>query len=257
MDKKDKIVVVDSGVGGLDILNYLKDYLPNEDFYYIADNKNVPYGTKSVEEIQQFGADLGLMAQDLGAKMIVIACNTLTINSAKMHEVVDIPICGIVQPTAHGAAKLGYDSVLVLATQASVNSGKYVEYLKEINPDMEVYQQAGPKLVEYIEGNRIDEIDEVIKEYMEPYKDKVEAVVLGCTHFPIVMDRFKALYPNIEPISSREFIKDYVIEQLDAQGLKNDSGKAGEIYLTATGSIDNLKKASEHFFDYSDVIIEK
>lgn len=248
------IGVLDSGVGGLDILNSLKANLKDEDFYFIGDNKHVPYGSKTKEQIVEYGITLAKDVEAKGAKMIVIACNTLSLNAIdEMRKVVDIPIYGIARPTVKGFLNYDLKSVLILATKATVNSHRYVDFLVELDPSVKVYQQVAPKLVDLIEANKLDEIDDAIKEYVDPYLDKIDAVILGCTHYPIVVDNFNRLYPNLVMIDSRKQMVQLVNEKLDFHKIRSSKKNNQKVIVEATGSIDNLVKASKHFFDYTNV----
>lgn len=252
------IGVIDSGVGGLDILNSLKADLKNESFYFIADNKHVPFGEKSKVQLEQYGIDLAKYLEKKDAKMIIIACNTLSLNAIDtMRKHVSIPIYGIVRPTVKGFLNHGLKKVLVLATKATINSHRYVDFLNELDPSVEVYQQIAPKLVEYIESNRYDLIDDALKEYLDPYADKVDAIILGCTHYPIIIDNIKRLYPHLLLIDSRKQMVQLVNEKLDYHNCRAALDAKQEIIVQATGSIADLKKASESFFSYDNVKIRE
>ncbi|MDF9867241.1 glutamate racemase [Bacilli bacterium PM5-3] len=251
---KQFIGVIDSGVGGLDILKYLSANIKDENFYFIADNKNVPYGMKSKEQLEEYGTNLAQYLEKKGAKMIIIACNTLSLNAIdKMREEVNIPIYGIARPTIKGFLNYDLKSVLVLATSATIKSNRYADFLNELDPSVKVFQQQAPKLVEYIEGNRLDLIDDAIKEYVDPYIDQIDAIILGCTHYPIVLDNFKKNYPELLLVDSRKQMVQLVNEKLDFHNIRDIENNSREIIVQATKSIDDLKKASEHFFDFDKV----
>jgi glutamate racemase len=249
------IGVVDSGVGGLDILKVLIKEFNHENFYYIGDNLNLPYGAKTKEQLEQYGIVLAQYLEAQGAKMIVIACNTLSLNAIEiMREHVSIPIYGIVRPTIKGMLNhKNIKHVLVLATQATVNSHRYVDFLNELDQDVIVYQQVAPKLVDYIEGNKIALIDDAIKEYVDIYQKKIDGIILGCTHYPIVRDHFIKLYPHLEFFDSRQQMKQLVKEKLNELNMKASINNKQVIKIHASKSISDLKSASEHFFNYDNV----
>ncbi|MDL2212055.1 glutamate racemase [Erysipelotrichaceae bacterium OttesenSCG-928-M19] len=248
---KDYIGVVDSGVGGLDILNYLKADLKHENFIFIADNMHVPYGAKSKEQLEQYGIEIAQYLERNGVKMIIIACNTLSLNAIdKMRESVSIPIYGIARPTVKGFLNHDLKSVLLLATQATINSNRYVEFIKEIDDSIIVYSQAAPKLVDYIESNNLANINDALIEYIDSYASKVEAIILGCTHYPIIKDRIKKLYPNLTLFDSRKQMVQLTNEKLDYHNIRSSNEKQ-EIIIQATGSIKALREASQLFFDFN------
>ena len=250
---ENEIFVLDSGVGGLDILKALQVALPHENFHYIADNKNVPYGSKAKEELEKIGLDLVLRAEQANAKMIVIACNTLSLNAIdNMKEHTGIPIYGIVRPTIKGFLNHNIDSVLVLATPATIKSRRYLDFLSELAPHVKVYQQEAPELATCIERNDTNNLDNLIELYIEPYKDKVNAVILGCTHYPIVDKNFRKLYPDLLFVNSRKQMVQLISDKLQLHKIKNMQCNEGSTLIEATGCLEDLINASQHFFDYND-----
>jgi len=251
---REYIGIVDSGVGGLDILVNLATNIKNENFFYIGDNLHVPYGEKTKEQLVTYGTKLAQYLERKGAKMIVVACNTLSLNAIdEMRDAVNIPVYGIARPTIKGFLNHKLDNVLVLATKATINSNRYVDFLHELGPNVKVYQQEAPKLVEYIEGNKFELIDAAIVEYVDPYKDKIDAIILGCTHYPIVQANFERLYPSLLIINSRKQMVQLVNEKLDFHDIRNKEKIEQKIIVQATKSLAELKNASEHFFDYEQV----
>lgn len=256
---KQYIAVIDSGVGGLDILNYFIENFPNESFLYIADNQNVPFGAKSKEQLEEIGKNIIKYIEKNNVKLIVIACNTLSVNAIDyMRKITNIPIYGIVRPTAKNLLNhSGIDSVLILATQATINTNRYYEYIVDFNDQIKIYQQPAPKLVDIIEANKIDEIDDVLIEYIKPYYDKIDAIILGCTHFPIVREHISKLFPNLVIFDSRMQMVQLLNTKLDYHNLRASKNDKQDIIIVASKSIEKLKDASSHFFDYKNKITKK
>lgn len=256
---KEYIAVIDSGVGGLDILNNLIDNFKNESFLYIGDNLNIPYGIKTKHELEQIGARIIKYLENNNVKMIIIACNTLSVNAIDyLRSLTKIPIYGVVRPTAKNLLNQSdINSVLILATQATINTNKYYEFIQDFNKEIIIYQQPAPKLVNLIEANQLDLADEVLKEYIEPYHQKVDAIILGCTHFPILKDQIMKLYPDLLIFDSRKQMVQLLNEKLDFHQLRAKAIEQQEIIIIATKSIEELKKASQHFFDYENKILKK
>jgi glutamate racemase len=251
------IGVIDSGVGGLDILNCLRDSLKQESFYFIADNKHLPYGSKTKQQLEEYGIKLVEYLEKQDVKMIVVACNTLSLNAIdKMREHTKIPIYGIARPTVKKYLNSGLSSVLILGTMATIKSNRYYDFLKELDPKIVVYQQAAPKLVDYIESNRSALIDGALSEYIDEYQDKVDGIILGCTHYPIIKEQIKKKYPHLYISDSRVSMVELVSSKLAYHNIISHSNNR-EIILHASGSIEQMKQASNHFFDYSNVILKE
>lgn len=251
---KGYIGVIDSGVGGLNILDTLRKHLPNEDFIFVGDNANVPYGSKTSDELKVIGVNIAKYLEKQGVKMIVIACNTLSLNAIdSMREAVKIPIYGIARPTCKRFSNTNSKSVLVLATQATINTNGYLKFIKDIDSSIVVYQKAAVKLVTEIEANNLDHIDDIIKEYVNPYLNDIEAIILGCTHYPIIMNNFKRLYPNLNIIDSNDALLQLVSDKLKEHNLLNNNSHQQIVVVQATKSIDQMKKAALHFFNFDNV----
>lgn len=248
------IGVIDSGVGGLNILNTLIKNLPNEDFIFVGDNANVPYGSKTNDELKVIGVNLAKYLEDKGVKMIVIACNTLSLNAIDaMRSAVSIPIYGITRPTCKKFANTNAKSVLVLATQATVNTNGYLRFIQEIDKEIIVFQEAAVELVDAIESNDLTNVDNIIEKHVSSYLNDIEAIILGCTHYPIVLDNFKRLYPNLLIIDSNDAILQLVTDKLVEHNLVNKDIHSQNIIVQATKSINQMKKAALHFFDFDNV----
>jgi len=177
------IGVFDSGIGGISILETLVKEFPNEDFIYVADTKNCPYGIKSKLEIAGFVTEVTEILLRFGVKAIVIACNTATANSD--HLKLDIPIVGMIEPTAIEAANATLNKqVLVLATNATAESHLYKKTLGNLGvASREIGCSEFVPLVESgLMGTK--QAETVVRMKLEPYeKEEADTIILGCTHF--------------------------------------------------------------------------
>ncbi len=181
------IGVFDSGVGGLTVLKELQSQLPQESFLYFGDTENVPYGTRSQTEILGFVRQIlhWMTAQPI--KMAIMACNTSS--ALALDEVraeFDIPILGIILPGARAAVKQGR-RIGVIATPATVASNSYPQAIQEVNPQVQVYQEACPEFVPLIERNRIREPEtlKIVGQRLQPLlAEGIDTLVYGCTHYP-------------------------------------------------------------------------
>lgn len=194
-----KIAFFDSGIGGLSVLHHARKILPHEEFIFFADEDNVPYGTKSPEEVLHFvdAAFQFLIAQGVGA--IVVACNTATsVAVAEMRKKYSLPIIGM-EP----ALKLALDmfparKVLVAATAITITGEKIRRLIKRLHAEDFAELKALPKLVEFAERQEFNsvEVEEYLRGELEGYDlEKFSSLVLGCTHFNYFKDTFRKILP--------------------------------------------------------------
>lgn len=186
--KKDYIAVFDSGVGGLSVLRHLRRRLPGERFLYYGDSANAPYGTRSREEVRDltFAAVEKIMAH--GIKALVLACNTAT--SAAVADLrraySDLIIIGIEPALKLAAERFPGGNIGVMATPMTLREEKFADLLHRFGETSRVYKLPAPGLVELVESGLGDspEMDALLGKLLGPYRDRLDAVVLGCTHYP-------------------------------------------------------------------------
>lgn len=188
------IGVFDSGVGGLTVLKELKKQLPNEKFIYLADLKNNPYGEKSGKLIESLARKIIEQLIIKGVKMIIIACNTASsYNIDKIRRDYKVPILTVLES---GVKSISSNSkrILIAATTATCQADVYSQMISQGNKEVEVNCVPCPLIVPAIESNNIknDEIQYIVDGYLSEYKkQKIDTLILGCTHYPIVKDYFK------------------------------------------------------------------
>lgn len=188
-EKNSPVGVFDSGMGGVSVLRKLSRIMPGEDFIYFGDSVNAPYGTKSKEEIKKLTEKAFDYLIERGCKAVVIACNTATSAAAKYlrEKYPDYPIIGLEPALKPAALSMDYPKVLAMATPLTLKEEKFLNLMAQYEDKAEFIKLPAPKLVEYIESGELDSKEEIayLEEILAPYKDgKVDAVVLGCTHFP-------------------------------------------------------------------------
>lgn len=184
------IAVIDSGSGGLTVANELFGRLPDERIIYVGDHGNCPYGNKSIEDIK---ASVYRIIRFLGRfelKLLIVACNTATaLMLDELKEKLDIPVIGVIEPGARMAAETTRNRrVGVIATQRTADSHMYQQTIRKKLDGAEVFEQACPKLVSYLENNDIrpGEITSALEEYLAPLRRaNVDTLVMGCTHYPL------------------------------------------------------------------------
>ena len=193
------IAVLDSGVGGISVLRELIRLMPEEHFLYLGDTKNAPYGTKSREEVLAITKENLNYLLSRGIKALVIACNTATGAAAQSlrEENPSLPIIGI-EPAIKPAALMGdFPRVLVMATPLTLKQEKYLVLAQKYSPLAELIPLPCPGLADLIESGKVEgeEIEAYLKSLFAPYfGENINAIVLGCTHYPHVRETVRELW---------------------------------------------------------------
>ena len=184
------IGLFDSGVGGLTVARALADRLPGERLLYFGDTAHLPYGDKSPEAIRGYSLAIAQHLVDLGAKAIVVACNSASsVAYEALVAAMSVPVFNVIDPVVAEVARLGVDRVGIWGTKATIKSGVFPAKLKASAPGATVRAWATPLLVPVIEENILQGpiLDAVIDGYARPTEaEDVDALVLACTHYPIV-----------------------------------------------------------------------
>ncbi len=196
--RESPIAVVDSGMGGITVLRKLHRIMPNENYIYFGDSANSPYGTKTKEEIKNLTVDAVERLMKRGAKAVVIACNTATSAAAGYlrEKYPDYPFVGLEPALKPAALSSKWPRVLVLATPLTLREEKFNKLMARFEGEAEFIKLPAPELVGYVERGEIEteEATEYLERILEPYADnKVDAVVLGCTHFPFARKQIQKI----------------------------------------------------------------
>jgi glutamate racemase len=240
----------DSGVGGLTVLHECLVSLPHEDFVYLGDTARFPYGMREAEELRAFAFELAELLVDEGAKLLVVACNAATAAALPALRERFERVVGVVQPESQLAGRATRNGhVGLLATPATVASGAYERSLKEAAPDAVLHAVACPDLAPLIQaGEEIDQrLVDCVEGYCAPLKAaRVDTVILGCTHYPLVRPILqRALGRQVRIVSSGQAIADAVHSALD--GLENDSDRRGEYRFLCTGDPEEFRRLGTRF----------
>ena len=225
-----RIGVFDSGVGGLTVLKSLHDAYPNNEYYYIGDNKHLPYGNKSKEELFKYASSIIDYFVSQNIKLIVIGCNTIcsTIYQDLEKKYKDITFIGVIDATVDLFIKSKKKNVLVIGTENTIKVNKYETKIKNIDNSIHVYNLATPNLVPLIE-NDLDaksEIENILKKY-----PNIDSIILGCTHYKLIEN----LIPNtITSIDSSTGVVNKIKKYIQ------DSKNCVKIYVT--GNIEDFNK---------------
>ena len=197
MDKKElQIAVFDSGVGGISVLKELIACMPQEHYLYFGDSANAPYGTRTTEEVRALTLAAVEVLYDRGIKALVVACNTAT--AAAIDELrqryPDIVVIGIEPALKMATDRFPTGRVGVMATQVTLREEK-LEHLVERFPEARVERIPAPGLVELVEQGKAQsaETQALLERILSPYRGKLDAIVLGCTHYPFVRDTIRKI----------------------------------------------------------------
>jgi glutamate racemase len=247
---KDYIGVFDSGAGGTTVLKECVKLLPNENFYYYGDSKHAPYGEKSTKEIQDRTMEAINQMLNHGAKAIVIACNTATSAAVKLARDVypEVPIIGV-EPALKPATK-DHKKILVLATEKTLALDKFHELAKEYAHDVNVYPVAGKGLAKAIEEGHLDDdvIQKLLHDCLDQYVNEVDAVVLGCTHYPIIKDQILKIL-NVDCYDGGEGTARQLKRKLEEHNLLSASEEKGDVLFESSldEAIDLYKKVYDSY----------
>ena len=247
MNKADlPVAVLDSGIGGVTVLRELVKLMPEENFIYLADSANAPYGTKSTELVREITLKNVEALFDEGIKAVVIACNTATGAAAKiLRETYDLPVVGI-EPAIKMAADLcDRPSVLVMATPLTLKQEKFIDLKNrfENSEDMTLLPCAG--LVELIEEGHTDDgvLDGFLERLFEPLGDKkFDAAVLGCTHYPLAAAGISKRLPGVRLFDGSAGVARQTKRRLESEGLKRPEGLTGTVEIRNSLSDEEINR---------------
>jgi len=266
------IGIFDSGVGGLTVYRALHDRLPNERFVYLGDTARVPYGTKSLATVERYAIENSLFLASKGIKLLVVACNTASaLALPAIRRELGIDVVGVIGPGGRRAVKiteeLSRPKIAVIGTEATVSSNAYVNAIQRASRTAEVMQAACPLFVPLAEENWASEPEAVsiAKKYLaEIVQFGPDALVLGCTHYPILREVIvRVVGPGVKLVDSGEATADEVAALLNEKGLANPKLPVGERGLCddmdhfyVTDAADRFARVAEHFLGVQPSILE-
>jgi len=250
------IGIFDSGLGGITVLNELEKKMPNENYIYLGDTLNFPYGNKTKEEIIEFSDKNIKFLISQNVKMVIIACGTATSQALKtMQSKYNLYIEGIILPTVEYIKKYNINKIGVMGTNGTIQNGAWEENLKEKIQKIEVINQACPLLAEYAENGKIktNEVIEAIHNYMKIFKENnVNTIILGCTHYPYFEEVIKKEFDyKVNLINTGKSVATKVYNSLYKNDmLSNETEKAIKVVLSKKEemfekSIKNIIKSSK------------
>jgi glutamate racemase len=253
---KRPIGIFDSGIGGLTVARAIKDKLPHEKLIYFGDTAHLPYGDKSPDSIKYYSIRIAQFMLDHNCKMIVIACNTasaLAFEAVKDFVGKRALVVNVIDPVVQKISReKGLKKIGVIATKGTIKSGIHASKIKKANINQEVYGIATPLLVPMIEegffNNNISK--SIIASYLSRPKIKnIDALILGCTHFPLIKPEIAAFYnPKIPLIDSADEVAEEVARLLKKNNLLNTSKKKPVHQFYVSDFTDAFEKSTRFFF---------
>ncbi|MBO5933277.1 MAG: glutamate racemase [Bacteroidaceae bacterium] len=227
--EKGPIGIFDSGYGGLTILTHIREVMPEYDYLYLGDNARTPYGTRSFQVVYEFTLQCVTKLFEMGCRLVILACNTASAKALRNIQQNDIPliapdrrVLGIIRPTAECVGDITKTRhVGLLATPGTVKSLSYPLEIKKLFPEIKVVGEACPIWVPLVENNEADSdgTDYFVKRHIDNLlakDDKIDTIILGCTHYPLLYNKIRKYVPaHIEIITQGEYVATSLRSYLD------------------------------------------
>lgn len=250
-----KIGIFDSGLGGLIIAKAIRKALPQYDYVYLGDTGRVPYGPRSAKTVLEFSREaIAHLFEKEKCSLVIVACNT--VSARVLHhlqeEFKDKKVLGVLVPAAEEAAK--FACIGVIGTIGTIASNSFPKEIKKINPRAKVFQNAAPMLVPLAEAGEKRRALPFIEEYLAPFKNKkLEALVLGCTHYPIFKKEIKQILRKVKPyarIISQDEIVPKKLENYLARHpeIENKLSKRGTVKILITDETETIDALTRKWF---------
>jgi len=241
-DSQGPIGVFDSGYGGLTVLRAIVDRLPQYDYLYLGDNARSPYGTRSFESIYRYTLQCVRFLLDAGCRLVILACNTASAKALRNIQQKDLPVIapgrrvlGVIRPTAEVIghySRTGYAGVL--GTPGAVVSESYPIEIKKFFPGLKVFQEACPMWVPLVENGEFEGegADYFVKKHIQNLLEmspQIDAILLGCTHYPLLLKTIRKFTPPHIRIVSQggivaESLEDYLRRHPEIESQCRKSG---------------------------------
>jgi glutamate racemase len=261
--KSHPIGVFDSGFGGLTVLKEIVKELPEYDYLYLGDNARAPYGTRSFETVYQYTLENVEKLFSMGCHLVILACNTASAKALRTIQQNDLPIIapnkrvlGVIRPTTEivgNYSKTGH--IGVLGTTGTVNSESYPKEIAKFFPNLKVTQEACPMWVPLVENNEYESAgaDLFIQEnlnHLMKQDDKIDTIILGCTHYPLLIKKIKQFLPqHITLLSQGEIVAKGLKNYLNRHPeIENNCSKGKNISFFTTDDPKNFDEHASIFF---------
>lgn len=188
------IGIFDSGFGGITILRELLKLMPNENYIYLGDNKNIPYGDKSKKEIIKLSSKMADFLINKNCKILVIGCNTISASASEiLKEKYNIPIIEVISNACAEVNKISKNNISIMATDFTIKSKIYLKKIKENNKEIKITQIVCKKLCPMIENGweSFEDRFEILNNYIKKINSNSDSLLLACTHYPLIIKDIK------------------------------------------------------------------
>lgn len=271
MDRNLPIGIFDSGVGGLTVYRALHERLPNERFVYLGDTARVPYGTKSLATVERYAVENSRFLETHGIKLLVVACNTASaLALPAIRAAIKVPVIGVIEPGSRAAVEMAKDANIgVIATEATVQSGAYAKAIAGMGATGQVIERACPLFVSLAEeGWANTEVARVVaRDYLSEFnKTTLGALVLGCTHYPILREVIsETVGRDVNLIDSgaatardvETLLESSNLTREDAVGLYQERQLCDDLdHFYVTDAAERFAKVAERFLGAAPSILE-
>jgi len=260
--KEQPIGIFDSGVGGLTVAHAIKQVLPGESIIYFGDTAHLPYGDKSAESIRYYSKKITEFLLDRGSKVILVACNSA---SASAFDTLKIEfkertiLLDVIDPVIDYLGTRNFKKIGVIGTKRTISSGTYESKVHQKCPVTSIVSLATPLLVPMIEeGFIFDDISNaIIRTYLsDPSLAGIEALILGCTHYPIIRNQISKFFNfNVEVVDSGKIVSSILRDTLAGRDLLNDSSKVSDQFFISDYT-PYFEKIARMFFE-GDINLKK
>ncbi|MER3395821.1 MAG: glutamate racemase [Acidimicrobiia bacterium] len=249
------IGIFDSGVGGLTVARAIVDLMPNESVIYVGDSARGPYGDLDLDVVRSYALEIVEYLASRDVKIVVIACNTAS--SAALDRARErfhgLPVMGVVEPGIHSALQASSTGKIgLIGTRGTIASGAYDEALRATGKRAELFSQACPGLVEFVEAGKTDgrEVEELSRSYLEPLLDKgIDTLLLGCTHYPLLARVLKRIVGDeVTLVDSADSTAFAVYQLLASTGMLRRESTPSERHFVCSGDPEVFLQAGVKFF---------
>jgi len=258
------IGIFDSGYGGLTILHGIRQLLPQYDYLYLGDNARAPYGTRSFDVVYEFTRQAVIRLFEMGCHLIILGCNTASAKALRTIQQNDLPkldpqrrVLGVIRPTAEVIGSLTHSRhVGIFATEGTIKSESYKLEIQKLFPDIQVTGVACPFWVPLVEYNEADSpgADYFVKKYIGQLLRRdpdIDTVILGCTHYPILLPKIHKYIPRgIRIVSQGEYVAEalqqYFVRHPD---MEQRCTKGGQVHYLTTENPEKFKEQAQVFLN--------
>jgi glutamate racemase len=269
---KGAIGVFDSGYGGLTILDKIRKQMPEYDYIYLGDNARTPYGPRSFEVVYEFTLQAVKKLFELGCPLVILACNTASAKALRTIQQTNLPsidptrrVLGVIRPTVECIGELTQSRHIgLLATTGTIKSESYLLEIQKLFPDISVVGEACPMWVPLVENNEYHSqgADYFVQKHIQQLLDKdpkIDTIILGCTHYPLLIDKIKEFTPpHIRIVAQGEYVAQSLQDYFKRHPEMDDRcTKEGTCRFLTTESETKFEESASIFLHQENIQVER